>query len=239
MKNVTPIKKPNKNANFGKRLEYVRSNLLISQDDLAKKIIVDRTTITKYEKDNRLPELSRLIQICNELKVSADYLLGFSECESFYDDIKIVNKTTGLSDKAIKNLIHLKEFGNGVLLDTINFLLEQEEYPYETEFVNADIKDDEQQKDYDKNIKMWKKKNTQNVLMAIDDYFQLNIDSNHELSITNNGIKTKDDLPNGKDLELATRKKINAKEIIDKVFIDEMNKKIVGARDKFKQGDDE
>ena len=168
MKNVTRKKKPNKNSKLGKRLEYIRTNIPLSQEELAIKLVVDRTTITKYETDERLPDVQTLKRICEELNVSANYLLGLSEVESLNDDIEITNKTTGLSDNSIRNLIQLKEYGNGALLDTMNFLLEQEEYPYEEEMLNGTFNDDEIVKcHYDKSIEMWKNKNLQRICLEV------------------------------------------------------------------------
>lgn len=239
MKNVTGKKKPNKNASLGKRLEYIRTNIPLSQEELATKLIVDRTTINKYEKDKRLPDVQTLKSICKELNVSADYLLGLTEFESFNEDTAITHKTTGLSDNAIRNLIQLKEYGNGALLDTMNFLLEQEEYPYEEEMLNGTFNDDEIVKcHYDKSIEMWKNKNLQNILMAIDNYFHINIDGKQNLYLTHNKVQTIENFPSEEYCKAVSQKVVNSKKVIDKIYLDEINDRIVNARDKFQQGDD-
>jgi|LSQX01.2.fsa_nt_gb transcriptional regulator with XRE-family HTH domain len=242
---VTQGMKPQKKSSnvdeiVRERIKYIRTNKLFTQDDLANDIGRLREEVNMYEKGSRGFDFTTLVQIANALDVSTDYLLGRTEFESFDEDIRITNKTIGLSDKAINNLKQLKEYGNGALFDTINFLLEQEEYPYETEFLNAvnSPVDNEVKKHCDKSMRAYEKKNIQNVLIAIDNYFHISIDKEHKLYLVNNGVKTKDDFSNEKQLNILTQRTVNSKEIIDKVFLDEIDNKLKNARDKFQQGDD-
>lgn len=242
---VTEGEKPQtKSSNIyviaGERIKYIRSKRLYTQGQLADYVRRIRNEITMYENGQRVFDFQTLVNIADALDVSTDYLLGRTELESFDENIKITHKTTGLSDLAISNLIHLKDDGNGVLLDTINFLLEQENYPYEAETLNAtnSTSDKEITKYYNKQIQKYKNENSQNILMAIDNYFHVNIDRNHKLYLTNTGVKIKEQFSNDKQLETLTQKTVNSKEIIDRIFLDEINNKITIARDKFQQGDD-
>lgn len=242
---VTGEKKPQtKSSNIyviaGERIKYIRSNKLYTQEQLADYVGRIRNEINMYENGKRIFDFQTLVNIADALDVSTDYLLGRTELESFDENIKITHQTTGLSDFAITNLIQLKDDGNGVLLDTINFLLEQENYPYEAEKLKAynTNNDKDIEKHSNKQIKKYEKEDHQNVLMAIDNYFHVSIDKKHKLYLTNKGVKLKEEFSNDKQLEILTQKAVNTKEIIDKVFLDEINNKIAMARDKFQQGDD-
>ncbi len=67
----------NININLSKeRLKTLRKDNKITQDKLAKKLNVSRTTITEYERGTNIIATSFLYFICKEYNISADYLLG-------------------------------------------------------------------------------------------------------------------------------------------------------------------
>ena len=51
----------------------------LTQKQLAKKLNVDQTTISAYEKGRGLPNSDMLIKLSKELHISADYLIGLSD----------------------------------------------------------------------------------------------------------------------------------------------------------------
>ena len=55
---------------FGERLKEERTKKHITQQELAEKINVDRTTISKWEKDQSVPTIQDVQLIADELKVS-------------------------------------------------------------------------------------------------------------------------------------------------------------------------
>lgn len=63
---------------FGERLREVRIRNALAQNDLAIELDVNRDCILKWENNQRFPRVEQLKAICNRLKVSADWLLGFS-----------------------------------------------------------------------------------------------------------------------------------------------------------------
>lgn len=64
---------------FSKRLFISRTNLKITQTELARRIGVNVPTIILYEKEGRLPSFATLIKIAFVLGVSADYLCGIEQ----------------------------------------------------------------------------------------------------------------------------------------------------------------
>ncbi len=60
---------------IGEKIAYLRSNLDISQEQLAEKINVSRQSVSKWEMDQALPQIDKVLQLCELFKVSADELL--------------------------------------------------------------------------------------------------------------------------------------------------------------------
>ena len=61
---------------FGKRLGEVRKDKKMSQDDLAKKVVVHGAVIGRYERDEVKPSIEVASKIADVLEVSIDFLLG-------------------------------------------------------------------------------------------------------------------------------------------------------------------
>lgn len=62
---------------LGKRLQYLRRKQLgISQEELAEMCGVSRQAITKWENDESLPTLDKLMQLADIYDVTMDELLG-------------------------------------------------------------------------------------------------------------------------------------------------------------------
>ena len=64
---------------FGERLRWHRKKKKFTQEQLAQKIGVAKTTITGYEKNNREPDVLKLKKIAEALEVSVDELIGMSD----------------------------------------------------------------------------------------------------------------------------------------------------------------
>lgn len=61
---------------FGQRLKYVLDLRGISQRKLAENIGVTEAAMSRYIKNERKPNYGVIIDICRELNISADWLLG-------------------------------------------------------------------------------------------------------------------------------------------------------------------
>ena len=64
---------------FAQGLKSLRKEIGLSQEALAKKLNLDKSTIAKYETEKILPSIEMLIIFAKFFKVSTDYLLGLEE----------------------------------------------------------------------------------------------------------------------------------------------------------------
>ena len=68
---------------FGLRLKTLRLQKDLTQNQLAKKLELTRSSISYYEKNAVYPSIEILIKICQYFDVSADFLLGLSDTKEF------------------------------------------------------------------------------------------------------------------------------------------------------------
>jgi len=61
---------------FGHILKTLREDRDLKQEDIAKYLNVDRSTVGKWENNSSKPDFEKLIKIANFFNVSTDYLLG-------------------------------------------------------------------------------------------------------------------------------------------------------------------
>ncbi|MBZ0312443.1 helix-turn-helix domain-containing protein [Clostridium butyricum] len=66
-------------ATFGDRLKSLRTENNLTQEELANHFFLNKSSISKYEKNLQLPENQLLKQIAKYFDVSTDYLLGISD----------------------------------------------------------------------------------------------------------------------------------------------------------------
>lgn len=64
---------------FAQGLKSLRKEIGLSQEALAKKLNLDKSTIAKYETEKISPSIEMLIIFAKFFKVSTDYLLGLEE----------------------------------------------------------------------------------------------------------------------------------------------------------------
>lgn len=94
-----------------------------TQDEFAKKLGITRPTVGLYESGARIPDAEILRRIAINCDVSADYLIGLSDCPSRDDDIQIAQKTTGLSFDALRRILDNEYSGRDEAIDALNHLL--------------------------------------------------------------------------------------------------------------------
>ena len=63
---------------FGSTLKHLRTSKKLSQDELANKVGVTRTSVTNYESGVAIPSVKVLIRLCEILNVTPDVILGYS-----------------------------------------------------------------------------------------------------------------------------------------------------------------
>ena len=84
---------------LGARLRELRHSHNYTQEDLAQKLKISKSTIGMYEQDRRSPDLETLLKLAHIFHVSTDYLLDNAELvstisekgELSQDDIKLLN----------------------------------------------------------------------------------------------------------------------------------------------------
>lgn len=64
---------------FKDTLKKERKKMKLSQEELASKLGIGKTTICNYETGVRNPDSNMLVKIANVLNVTTDYLLGFDK----------------------------------------------------------------------------------------------------------------------------------------------------------------
>jgi transcriptional regulator with XRE-family HTH domain len=94
---------------ISERLKEIREKRGLSKKELALKIGVSPSTITRYEKDGRIPKLTILQKISEALNVPINYLLGKEE------DVKIgtslsIEDLSDLPEEAIKSIEDFIDF---------------------------------------------------------------------------------------------------------------------------------
>ena len=110
---------------FGERLLHLREERNETQEQLAKAVGITRQSLSRYETNERTPNIELIYNIAKHYNVSADYLLGLSEVRSAEKNIKISMKTTGFSEDAI---ISLQVIGknNPEIITVLNNIVETE-----------------------------------------------------------------------------------------------------------------
>ena len=92
---------------LGSRLRQLRDETKITQQELAKRLAIDRTTYIGYEKNRREPDIDTIIKIANYYSVTLDYLVGRtiqaqSVIEFSYEEIELIKKYRSLGENGKK-----------------------------------------------------------------------------------------------------------------------------------------
>ncbi len=94
------------NETFSERLKEIRESKGWTQQQFADAIGCSRATYNHYENGNRHPDDVILRKICQEVSVSADYLLGLSATKNV--PLSLPANVTGLSEQALEYLLKKK-----------------------------------------------------------------------------------------------------------------------------------
>lgn len=81
---------------FAERLRQLRESAGLTQLELAGKINLKSSAVSKYEKGNTLPTIDTLIKLANIFAVSNDYLLGVSDIPNPYTPENFTSKEINL-----------------------------------------------------------------------------------------------------------------------------------------------
>ena len=88
---------------LGEKIQKLRKDKVMSQEELASQISVSRQAISKWELGESVPDTENIIQLCRTFCVSADYLL-IDEIESNMD-IPVVRENSDMLKKKYNRLL--------------------------------------------------------------------------------------------------------------------------------------
>lgn len=110
---------------FAERLKTERKKNNITQTQLAEKLYLDRSSISKYESGKQIPETPTLEKLADFFDVSIDYLLGKTDIRNYEDNSSLNSINENLSTNGLKTLAaHFDEeqFTQDDLDDIENFI---------------------------------------------------------------------------------------------------------------------
>jgi len=83
---------------MGERIYELRKQSNMSQGELADELDVSRQTISKWENNSSIPELDKIIRLCEVFDVSSDYILrGIAESAKDSEE----SKETVIKEKTV------------------------------------------------------------------------------------------------------------------------------------------
>lgn len=66
---------------FGEKIQKLRKEAGLSQEELSYQLGVSRQAVSKWERDNGYPETEKIVRISKLFQVSLDYLLNDEDAE--------------------------------------------------------------------------------------------------------------------------------------------------------------
>jgi len=102
-----------------KNIKAIRINANMSQNDIAKKLNVSRSSYAMWESNNNIFPIKRLIDFCNIFEISLDYALGLTgnpqKIKKDYDihlikeRLKELRKENHLTQEKICSFLHIDQ----------------------------------------------------------------------------------------------------------------------------------
>jgi transcriptional regulator with XRE-family HTH domain len=109
------------NLTFGQRIVNCRSKKKILQRELAEKMGMLPTTLSRYEHDIREPDVATIVKIANALEITADELLGIDTSNS-----PLVQNSDEMM--LLRDYRSLNKEGQEIVLDYIDTLARSGKY---------------------------------------------------------------------------------------------------------------
>ncbi len=107
------------NLNNNERLIEIREDNSLSQRDLASILNVSKSTYARWETQEQIIPLNRLVDFCNYFKVSMDYALNLSNENKYKKPISSLDrKLIGNNIKLIRKKFNLTQQNLADLLNT-------------------------------------------------------------------------------------------------------------------------
>lgn len=119
-------------SKIGERIRSLREEKGFTQQGLADSLHVKRETINMWENGFRDLKTGSVVLLADFFDVSADYLLGRTDCKSPDMDMQAVCKKTGLWPDAVDKLIAIQKEDKNIIYGTdLEELLISDELPKE------------------------------------------------------------------------------------------------------------
>ena len=96
-------------STFGTRLKRLRLNMDMTQQDFAEQFNLNKSSISKYEKDKNLPENQLLIEIADYFNVSVDYLLCRTDNATSLSDARLREEGSVESLEQLKQVLEMTD----------------------------------------------------------------------------------------------------------------------------------
>lgn len=225
------------NELIGKRIKELREELEIKQESLASDIGIERPALSNYEIGRRTIPFDILKKVAKQLKTSTDYLLGLTESKSENIKDRVICNRIGLSDKCIEIL---KTAKNLDIINTINFLIEQEEillYDGFSPIVHKKCNEEEYKKALKKATQEYQKEiehienNCIPIISNMHNYFNVK-NAEENVYIINGIAKRISDFDYRADRYLADET-IDMNDIIESTFFKKIENKLMKAKIKY------
>ncbi len=107
---------------IGDTIVDLRKDKNYTQKELAKLLNISASCLSKYEKGITQPPLEMVVQICDALDVSVDYLLGRNNFSFDYKKLNNPYIKTVNSFSLLNEMMKLNKANRARLLDYINLL---------------------------------------------------------------------------------------------------------------------
>ncbi|MCL2772954.1 MAG: helix-turn-helix domain-containing protein [Oscillospiraceae bacterium] len=115
------------NMNLADKVQNLRREKQLSQEELAEKLDISRQSVSKWESGLAMPEIDKLIMLSEIFGVTTDYLLKSDE--SFHPDssntLNISNDEDISEKEEMKRLLYLMKFGMIISLLSVSSLIGQ------------------------------------------------------------------------------------------------------------------
>ncbi|MGN1299345.1 MAG: helix-turn-helix domain-containing protein [Candidatus Scatovivens sp.] len=205
-----------------------------SPKEVALEIPISQSSISQYRNRNikSLPTMKSIEKIARYFGVNSNYLLGKSKTPN-YEHEDIMQKT-GLSKKAYQILKSVK---NTDLIDTINYLIEQEEVFLLDGFTPIYNKKEDSNKTFEKALENYEKElkkidnNCIPILSTIHNYYSTQI-TNEDMYVIDNTLKKLKDFEWKVERHLA-KGKISTKNIVDNAYLEEIENQLRNSKTKY------
>lgn len=205
-----------------------------SPKEVALEIPISQSSISQYRNRNikSLPTMKSIEKIARHFGVNSNYLLGKSQTPN-YEHEDIMQKT-GLSKKAYQILKSVK---NTDLIDTINYLIEQEEVFLLDGFTPIYNEKEDMGETFEKALESYEKElkkidnNCIPILSIIHNYYSTQI-TNEDMYVIDNTLKKLKDFE-FKEKGHLTKCKLSTKNIIDNAYLEEIENQLRNSKSKY------